>query len=166
MAEIKYINVRKEFDRFFKAVISKSRDNLKSLGKNASGDLSKSLDYKIIESANSIDADFLMESYGDFVDKGVKGVSSGTSLAGYKYTDKKPPLAPLRTWAKRKTGKFRERNATHRAFAIQNVIYQRGLPPTRFFSKPFEDEFKNLPDEIVEAYGLDVEDFMEFVLND
>lgn len=166
MADIKHINVKKEFDRFFKSVITKSRQNLKALGKNASGDLSKSLDYRFQENKNSIEADFLMEDYGDFVDKGVKGTVSGKSLAGYRYRDKKPPVRFLRTWAKRKTGRFRERNADQRAFAIQNAIFIRGLTPTEFYSKPFEQEFRKLPDEIVEAYGLDVEQFMDFVLND
>ena len=165
MAEIEYINVKEELGKFFKSVIKQSRDNLRKGGNNASKALSNSLDYDITVSKNSIDADFLMEDYGDFIDKGVRGTQEGTSLAGYKYTDKKPPVRFLRTWLKRKTNKFRSRDLTSKAFAVQNIIYKRGIRPTEFFSKPFEKEFKKLPDEIVEAYGLDLEDFMDFVLN-
>lgn len=165
MANIKYINVEKEFERFFKEVIRQSKQNLTKGGHNASKDLYNSLDYNIDVTNNAISADFLMADYGDFIDKGVKGTQEGKSLAGYKYTTKKPPVRFLKTWLKRKTKKFRSRDLDNRAFAVQNIIYRRGIKPTEFFSKPFEREFKKLPDEIIEAYGLDVEDFMEFVLN-
>jgi len=166
MQTIKTINVEKELDRFFKSVIKESRKNLKSKGINASGNLSRTMDYNINVGENSIDADLLMQDYADFIDKGVKGVESGRSLANYRYKDKKPPVRFLKTWVKQKTGKFRQRNQDSIAYAIQNTIYKRGIKPTEFFSKPFEKAFATLPDEIVEAYGLDVEEFMEFVLND
>lgn len=160
------VNIEKELERFFKEVIKESRSNLKKTNSNASGDLSRSLNYKIKENPNSIEADFLMEDYGDFIDKGVKGTKEGKSLANYKYTTKKPPVKFLRTWLKRKTGKFRSKDLNSRAFAVQNIIYQRGIKPTEFFSKPFEEAFKTLPDELIEAYGLDVDKFIEFVIKD
>jgi len=33
-----------------------------------------------------------------------------------------------------------------------------------FFTKPFEQAFKKLPDELTESFGLDVEDFLAFAL--
>ena len=158
------INVEAELEKFYKSVIKQSRTNLTKKGINASKDLYRSLDYDIKISKNSIDTDLKMEDYGDFIDKGVKGTKSGKSLAGYKYTDKKPPVRFLQTWLKRKTGKFRQKNQRSIAFAIQNAIYIRGIKPTEFFSRPFELAFERLPDDLVEAYGLDVEQFMEFVL--
>ena len=158
------INIEQELQRFFDDVISKSKTNLKRGNNNASGHLSRSLDYNINVSKNSIQSDFLMPDYGDFVDKGVKGTESGRSLAGYKYRNKKPPVRFLRTFIKQKTGRFRQRGLTQKAFAIQNVIFKRGLKPTEFYSKPFKEAFKKLPDELVEAFALDVDDFMEFVL--
>lgn len=163
--KIETINVENELERFFKEVIRDSRKNLNSQGINASKSLYKSLNYNIQENKNSIEADFLMEDYGDFIDKGVRGVESGRSLAGYRYKNKKPPVRFLKTWLKQKTGKFRQRNQDSIAYAIQNTIYKKGIKPTEFFSRPFEKAFKTLPDELIEAYGLDVEDFMEFVLN-
>ena len=49
------------------------------------------------------------------------------------------------------------------AFRIQNTIYLKGIKPTEFYSKPFEKEFQKLPQELVEAYALDVEQFLEFL---
>ena len=48
---------------------------------------------------------------------------------------------------------------------IASNIYNRGLKPSLFFTKPFEQGFKKLPDELLEAYGLDVEEFLQFTLN-
>jgi len=35
-----------------------------------------------------------------------------------------------------------------------------------FFTKPFEQGFKKLPDELIEKFGLDVEDFLAFTLKE
>ncbi len=163
---LKYVNTEAELERFFKAVIKQSRTRLTKGKHNASKDLYNSLDYEVKVAKNSLAASFSMEDYGDFIDKGVKGVKSGKSLAGYKYTTKKPPLKFIKTWLKRKSGKFRSRGLNNLAFRVQNTIYLKGIKPTEFYSKPFENEFKKLPNEIIEAYGLDLEDFIKFVLKD
>ena len=111
-----------------------------------------------------------MQDYGEFIDKGVKGVESGRSLAGYKYTNKRPPVNEIKKWMRvkpikarnKKTGRFITQEQG--AFLIANAIYKKGIKPTEFFSRPFELAFERLPDDLVEAYGLDVEQFMEFVL--
>tara|TARA_R110001632_G_scaffold61870_2_gene149014 strand:- start:1846 stop:2361 length:516 start_codon:yes stop_codon:yes gene_type:complete len=167
------VNLEAELKRFFKEVIKESRKNLKDGGNIASKNLYNNMDYDVKVMPNSISADLLMPismgdkiSYAEFLNYGVKGATSGKSLKDYKYTDKKPPLNKIRTWIKLKTGKFRARDLNSRAFAVQNIIYNRGIKPTEFFSKPFEKAFKTLPEELVEAYALDVEDFMEFVLKE
>ena len=48
------------------------------------------------------------------------------------------------------------------AFIITRSIYNKGIAPSLFFTKPFEAAFKNLPDELLEAYGLEVEDFLKY----
>ena len=171
MNNIKYINVNEELESFWRHVIKQSRANLTRQGINSSKDLYKSLDYELTVSENSIDTDFIMEDYGDFIDKGVKGVESGRSLSNYRYTNKKPPIKDILKWMRvkpikarnRKTGRFQEQKQG--AFAIQNAIYKKGIKPTEFFSRPFEVAFNDLPDELIEAYGLDVDQFMNFVLN-
>jgi len=64
----------------------------------------------------------------------------------------------------KKTGKFITQEQG--AFAIQNAIYRKGIKPTEFYSKPFERAFKTLPEDLVEAYGLDVDDFITFVIKE
>ena len=49
---------------------------------------------------------------------------------------------------------------------ITRSIYLKGTKPTLFFSKPFEKGFEKLPQDLVEAYGLDIESFLKFTLKE
>ena len=44
------------------------------------------------------------------------------------------------------------------------AIFEKGIKPSLFFTKPFEKAFERLPDELVEAYGLDVEQFLKYTI--
>ena len=46
-------------------------------------------------------------------------------------------------------------------YLIRKSIYEMGLKTTNFFTEPFETAFKRLPDEIIEAYGLDIESLLK-----
>ena len=72
--------------QFINEVVSKSRSNLVRKGKNASGNLSKSISGSYKVSANSFMLSFEMEDYGTFQDLGVKGATSS----------KKAPNSPYR----------------------------------------------------------------------
>ena len=82
------------------------------------------------------------------------------------------PVKPLADWAKAKglklrdsKGRFQKGGYTTLGFLIARSIQKKGLKPSLFFTKPFEQGFKKLPDELLEAYGLDVEEFLQFTLN-
>jgi hypothetical protein len=60
----------------------------------------------------------------------------------------------------RKSGKFMSYKQT--AYLIRNSIWNKGIETTNFFTKPFEDAFKRLPDNIVEAFGLEVDNLFNF----
>ena len=82
MAE--FDNIQDLLNDFRDNVIREAKKNLTS--QNTSGRLSKSLKSYVKESKNSIQISFEMEDYGFFQDRGVKGVKSGKSLDGYRYT--------------------------------------------------------------------------------
>ena len=151
---------------FLDDVIKQAKRNLKDKNINASRSLSNSFKSEVKVNPNSIEATIEAEDYLPFIDLGVKGTKSGKSLGGFKYTNKKPPIRFLRTWIKQKSRRFRQRDLNRQAFAVQNTIFKRGIRPTKFFSDPFEDEFKKLPPELIEAYGLDLDRFIDFVLKD
>jgi hypothetical protein len=162
----------KALNRFLLDVVKKSKKNLDTQGINASRSLKKSLKKTIKVSPNSFTASISAEDYLPFIDRGVKGVKGGKSLGDistkkpYAYTNKMPPVRFLQTWIKQKSGKFRQMNQRQMAFAVQRKVFNYGIKPTKFFTNPFEQEFANLPDELIEAYGLDVDKFMEFLLKE
>ena len=160
--------VKAELDSFRRKVVRGARQ--KFLPKSVSGKGSRSIRSELSEYPNSFDLDFLMEDYMEYQDKGVRGVKSGSSLAGYHYKNKMPPTSAFDKWSVRRGlaprdagGRFLDRNSLK--FALAKHIYTHGIKPSRFFTDVFERYFKTLPEEIIEAYGLDVENFMRKTLN-
>ena len=156
----------KSLDAFRKQVVKQARRNAQRF--SSSGDLAKSLTSRLNVSKNSFSLEFLMEEYGNYQDKGVSGKNKKYNTP-YKYTNKMPPSKALDKWTIRKgiaprdkEGKFLSRKSL--TFLIARSIFKNGIKPTLFFTKPFEKEFKKLPDTVLTAYGLDVEEFLEYTL--
>ena len=168
---------QKTLEYFNKYVIQQARTNLTKGRRNVTRDLYDSLSAKLNVHQNSFSDEFYMETYGQFQDKGVKG----------KFSSSRAPNSPFRfgsgsgqsggltqgikKWVRakrfqfqdRKTGKFLSYDST--AFLITRSIYAKGLKPTNFFTTPFERAFEKLPDELILAFGLDVETFLKYTLN-
>jgi hypothetical protein len=161
-----------ELNKFRDYVISQAKANLTRGGKNISKGLYNSIKGNVKASPNSFQMTFSMDEYGIYQDKGVKGanpslVKNGEQKAPnspYKFQSKKPPMKPLMEWAKRKNIRFRNEDGTYRkggymtiGFWLQKRIFAQGIRPSLFFTTPFEKAYKNLPDELLEAYGLEVQ---------
>ena len=175
-------NVSNELNRFAKYVISQSRANLTRGKKNSSNKLYNSLDSNVKVSKNSFEITFLMEEYGVFQDKGVKGTKSNylenkNSPFSYKSKGGKnglkgmPPPKAFDKWIVRKglkgirnkKGQFISRKSLQ--FMIARSVFEKGIKASMFFTKPFEKAFKNLPKELVDAYKLDVEQLIKTTVN-
>ena len=163
------VNVKEELNRFAKYVISQSRANLTRGKKNSSKDLYNSLDSEVKVSKNSFELSFLMEEYGVYQDKGVSGVKKKYSTP-YSYTTKMPPPSKMDKWIVKKgiaprdkNGKFISRKSLQ--FMIARSIFNNGIKPSLFFTKPFEKAFKGLSKDLIEAYKLDVEQLMKNTIN-
>jgi hypothetical protein len=167
-----YANLDKALSLFSKYVVNKSKSNLNRLKKNASGNLNKSIkgEYKV--SKNSFQLSFEMEDYGTFQDLGVKGSKSSKKAPNspYKMGTGSAPKGIFKTainaWVVRKgiaprdaQGRFIDRKLLN--YRIRKSIYETGLRTTNFFTEPFETAFKRLPDEVIEAYGLDIESLLK-----
>ena len=168
-------NVQQELNRFSKYVIQQSRTNLTKGGKpfgsyNDTKKLYNSLDYDLTVSPNSFALSFLMEEYGIYQDKGVSGKKVKYNTP-FSYKDKMPPPSKMDKWIVRKglkgirgkDGKFISRKSLQ--FMIARSIYNNGIKPSLFFTKPFQKAFKNLDKDIIEAYKLDVEELLKFTTN-
>ena len=164
-------NVTEELNRFAKYVVSQSRANLTRSKKNASKRLYNSIEYKLKENKNSFQLEFLMEDYGIFQDKGVSGVKKKYNTP-YSYKDKMPPVKSLDKWivkrnlkgVRDKDGKFISRKSLQ--YMIARSIYNNGIKPSLFFTKPFEKAFKNLDEDLVNAFRLDVEKLLTTTTKD
>ncbi len=159
-------------EAFKKFVIQQSRTRLSKSNKNVSKELYNSLKGNIKVMPNSIAVEFEMEDYGVFQDKGVSGTEKKYNTP-YSYKSKMPPVKALADWAKSRNirlrdekGKFKKGNYNTIGFLIARSIYRKGIKPSLFFTKPFEQGFKKLPDELINSFGLDVEDFLAFTLKE
>ena len=157
-------------NKFAKYVIQQSRSNLTRKNKNVNKKLYDSLSSEIEVGKNSFRLDFLMEDYGVFQDKGVSGTERKYDTP-FSYKSKMPPAKPLTDWVSKRGFQFRKPDGKfmsykQTSFLIRNSIFKKGIKPSLFFTKPFEAAFENLPDELVEAFGLDIEKLMEYSLKD
>jgi hypothetical protein len=171
------VNQTKEYlDRFGKFIVQQSRTNLSKKKKKDTSALYNSISYELKVSKNSFQLGFKMEDYGIFVDKGVKGVSSSSKAPNspFKFGSGSGRAGGLTRgidgWVKRKRIQFKERGTgrfmsyDQTSYLIRNSIWNKGLETTNFFERPFELAFQKIPDELIEQYGLELEDLLKFTL--
>jgi len=150
--------VQKALERFRDHVVSISKRNLTNKQKNSSKKLYNSIKGKVKANPNSFELEFSMEDYGVFQDAGVSGTKKKYNTP-YSYKSKMPPVKAFDKWLVRKgiaprdKGKFTSRKSL--AFLIARSVYRNGIKPSLFFTKPFEAAYKNLPQELIDKYGLD-----------
>ena len=155
---MKQSELQLELNKFRDYVISQAKANLTRGGKNVSKRLYNSIKGNVKANPNSFEMDFSMDEYGIYQDKGVSGIKKKYNT-DYKYTNKMPPAKAFDKWvvrkglAPREKGKFKSRKSL--SFAIARSVYYNGIKPSLFFTKPFEKAIKRLPNDLVEAFGID-----------
>ena len=148
-------------NKFAKYVIQQSRTNLTKNKKNSTKALYNSLDFKYKTVNGGIGIQFLMDEYGIFQDKGVSGKKRKYNTP-FSYKDKMHPSSAFDKWAVRKgiaprdkSGKFIPRKSIN--FLIAKSIFNKGIKPSLFFTKPFEKAYKDLPKDLVKGFINDIE---------
>ena len=169
-------NTRKALEAFKDYVISQSRANLTRKNKNVSKQLYNSLKGIVDVFPNSFSLKFEMEDYGKFQDQGVKGATSTypeSTNSPFKFgtgTGKKGGLSGgIKQWVKARRFQFRDAKGRFTsyestAYVISRSVWNKGIKASLFFTKPFEKGFKRLPEELLKAYGLDVDEFLDFTI--
>lgn len=172
--------VREALQKFAKNVVTQSRANLTRGNKNVNRKLYNSLGFDLRVHKRSFSLWFEMEEYGKFQDEGVKGadpsqVSPNAKIKGqqapnsrFSFKQKRPPIKPLAAWAKSRGIRFRDAKGKYKeggydavGYVISKNIWARGIKPSLFFTKPFEKHFDNLPDELIEKFGLELDSIYE-----
>lgn len=176
-------------NKFAKEVIKQSRANLTRGNKNYKRTLYDSLDFELDVFKNSFGLSFMMEEYGHFQDKGVRGKDPSKVSKNARIRGQQAPNSPYRfgsgnfagkwseftmkmeAWAKFRRirlrdekGRFKQGDYKTIAQIIASNIYARGIKPSLFFTKPFEANFERLPDALVERFQLDLDKFFDFTL--
>lgn len=170
----------KVLTKFTKYVVTQSRANLTRKDKNVKGKLYDSIKGESFTGKQSIGIYFQMQDYGEFQDQGVKGKSSSLKAPNSQFrfgskTGKEGGLTQgINQWVKDRRLQFKSKEEGSKgrflsyeqtAFIITRSIYQTGIEASRFFSKPFEVGFERLPEELVQAYALDVEKLLQQTVN-
>jgi hypothetical protein len=163
--------------RYRDYVIQQSRSNLSKSRKNNTKELYNSLKGEIVSEKDYTIVGFKMANYGMFQDQGVKGKSSSAKAPNspFKFgsgTGKKGGLTNgIERWVKQKGIQFRDKKSgkfisyQSTAFIITRSIYQTGLRPSLFFTKPFEAGKKKYIDgEIGQAFAMDIDYIVDYEL--
>ena len=126
--------------------------------------------------------EFFMEDYGIYQDLGVKGKDPSKVSPNAKRKGQQAPNSPFKfgsgksrgdfksftekmaQFAKKKnirfrqgqTGKFAKGGYKSMGYVIASNIYNRGLRPSLFFTKPFEAGITKYDNDIANAYGDDI----------
>ena len=150
-------NTKKALEKFGKYLVKESRKNLTRKKKNVTSSLYDSLDYQVKAMPNSFEFDFLMEEYGEWVDKG-------------RRAGKNPPFSPLRKWVEDRRIQFRDNSGRFQtydqtAWRVVKSIGRKGIEPSNFYTRPFNLGFQKLPNEVAQAYALDAVEFIEFTID-
>ena len=170
--------VEKALNKFTKAVIKQSRTNLTKMRIKDKGDLYNKIKANYKVSKNSFELDFSFPIYGQFQDKGVKGVG-GVRKATSKYNNRnnkgkmwkqKAPKSQFKFKKGRKPSvKHFEQWSNKRGlspYAVREVVYHEGIKPKYWFTKAFDHEYKKYQDIFAKKFGTDMDNLMKFALKD
>lgn len=151
-------------------LIETAQNNLNKANRIASGALSESIIAdEPVQNGSIISVDVLMNFYGAFINKGVKGTRSGQSTAGYSFRNEivsRKMYYAIETWIKRAQistrtvkkyngyGKHETRRkeiaAYDAIYAVARSIKQHGLKPTGFM----DDAIKTTSDKFADRLGI------------
>ena len=163
-------NLETELNNFGKYVVQQSRSNLTKKKHNATKELYNSIGYFVDKTAQGYKISFEMEDYGMFQDRGVKGVKSNyvvnkNSPFSYKQNSNLIGLeyhtGVFAKFAKRMGMQPRDKKGQFGSYKTMGYILARsiknkGIKASMFFTKPFEQAFKRLPEDLAETLAKDI----------
>jgi len=171
------VKMKRVLNSFGDSVVADAKKNLQSSGNNnrpitVMGNLEEKISFAARVMPNSMSLKFDLGQYGEGIDQGIKGSSpmynqvSGTPFKFQATMPSKAMRENLDRWARRVGFTFLEDDRKWGLMGLGAGILAYGIKPTKFFRKAYEKHFKNLDRELVEAFGLDVDDFFEFIFKE
>jgi len=162
-------NIRETLQKFGRDVVNASRFNLQNQDKNVSKALSDSLAFSVSSEEEGLYiVDFIMNTYGLYVDKGVSGTKvkrpspySFRSKGGKQGLKGMPPPSKFDQWGIKRgiaprdeKGRFLPRKSAN--FAIARSVFEKGIKPSLFFTRPFTAYFDNLSKELKDDFTTEI----------
>jgi uncharacterized iron-regulated protein len=162
--------------------ISKAQKNLKQANKISTGGLSESMRFESTEMPGGLSLKIFVNDYYKFIDEGVQGAGpkSKNRTSPYKYRDKMPPIIEIMKWmrtnvnaaaiddqrtklSKLQKKRKRLKETVKRADSIRKIafmfaksIQMKGFKKTGFWSRAFDESFKDFGPKMAEAMGADI----------
>ena len=172
---MEFNNLEAVMTQYAKYVIQQSRSRLTKDDKGG-GDLYNSLSYNLLEDDQAMLVEFMMEDYGAFVDRGVKGKTStypqtSAALSPFQYGSGTGPKGGLTKgidkWLKKKNFRWRDDLGRFISFKsmrylIVKKIYFQGLKANTFFSRPFKAGVDKYELKLSKAFAADIESQMVY----
>lgn len=160
--------------------IEDAQNNLNATDSIGSGKLSSSLEIlEPKETGTIVSVDISMLKYGQYVNKGVKGTETGSSLAGFKFKTgypNKKMANEIQKWIKRAGLSIRNSSAKKTvtrleqkrhsvsqlnkgraiAYAVATNIKRYGIKPTLFIDKAIKTTEAKIDDRFGKAFEIDI----------
>lgn len=164
--------------RFRDYVVSQSKANLTRGGKNVTKSLYNSIKGEIVSESNYTIVGFIMDEHGAYQDQGVRGAKSSSRAPNSPFRFGSGKGRPgglsegIGKWVEKKriqfrdkeTGKFMSYKST--ASIIARSIFNKGLKPSLFFTKPFKKGYTKYIDiDLIKAFSIDVDTIVDYNLN-
>ena len=171
-------NLERVLQIFRDKVVKDAKSNLVKEGKSNTGSLYNSIKGNEIKlTPNSLQMTISMNSYGSFVDQGVQGLKHNNKAPKSPFsfgtgTGEKGGLTKgINEWVASKRFQFRDvkgRFMTYEQTArtIIRSDYLKGIKPTYFMTKAFENNVNDLPRQLTEAFALDAENLMKLTIKE
>ena len=159
----------KALSKFGKDVIIKAATYLQTRKRGYdTGKLMKSLDYDLGVAANSISLKIRMEEYGLAINEGRGKSSGGSGVLFPKILEwvKRKGLRPRNSKGQFQAWKNKEQQQRGIAYVVTRKIHRFGYKGTKFLDDAFAQSYKKLPKKIEKAFALDLENFLNFTIDE
>lgn len=174
---IKMDHLKDAMNAFGNKVVADAKQNLKDKKKVDTGTLENSVKNNgVIFHKNSMTLNIVMSDYGAFVDKGVRGVGGvRKQTSKFKRTNNKGKMwkqnggdspfsfkAGIKPSVKHFVDWSNKRGLS--PFAVRESVYHQGIKPTHFLRDAINDNIKDAPKEIIDAFALDVKSTLDLII--
>jgi hypothetical protein len=151
MEKINTANLRKQLEIIGVESIGFITKILVENDKQVTGNLIRSLDFKIIKDVDGLFLTILAAPYFQYVDKGRK-------------PGKRPPSGPIKKWVERKGIVIKGQNSAQTAFVISRSIGKKGIKPLNITNKLIDNIIRNKQDIIKAGIVEDIQELIDKII--